>query len=245
MSTQLAEIPKADSLELPPVTAMQLLQSAVMQGASIDTIERLAKLQKEMMEYEAKVQFNDAMERAQSKMRTIGADLLNPQTKSKYASYAKLDKALRPIYSAEGFSLSFNSGESPLPDHVRVLCDVSKGGYVKPYQLDMPNDGKGAKGGDVMTKTHATGAAVSYGMRYLVKMIFNVAVGETDDDGNCDGIGDQEVISWVDNINAARDEEDLKKFFNAAYQEAVKAKDKEALQTFRDARDKRRKELGQ
>jgi hypothetical protein len=31
---------------------------------------------------------------------------------------------------------------------------------------------------------HATGSAVTYGMRYLVKMIFNVATGENDDDGN-------------------------------------------------------------
>ena len=35
-----------------------------------------------------------------------------------------------------------------------------------------------------MTKTHATGAATQYGMRYLLKMIFNVAVGENDKDGN-------------------------------------------------------------
>lgn len=55
---------------------------------------------------------------------------------------------------------------------------------MKPYQIDMPADGKGAKGGDVMTKTHATGAAASYGMRYLLKMIFNVAIGEEDRDGN-------------------------------------------------------------
>jgi len=48
----------------------------------------------------------------------------------------------------------------------------------------MPADGKGAKGGDVMTKTHAAGSAMSYGMRYLLKMIFNVAIGENDDDGN-------------------------------------------------------------
>jgi hypothetical protein len=48
----------------------------------------------------------------------------------------------------------------------------------------MPVDGKGAKGNDVMTKTHAFGSGASYGMRYLLKMIFNVAVGEDDDDGN-------------------------------------------------------------
>lgn len=35
-----------------------------------------------------------------------------------------------------------------------------------------------------MTKTHAVGAGLSYGMRYLLKMIFNVAIGEDDRDGN-------------------------------------------------------------
>jgi hypothetical protein len=55
---------------------------------------------------------------------------------------------------------------------------------MRRYQADMPADGKGAKGGDVMTKTHATGSGMSYGMRYLLKMIFNVAVGEDDTDGN-------------------------------------------------------------
>jgi hypothetical protein len=35
----------------------------------------------------------------------------------------------------------------------------------------MPGDGKGAKGGDVMTKTHATGAALSYGQRYLAECV--------------------------------------------------------------------------
>ncbi len=35
-----------------------------------------------------------------------------------------------------------------------------------------------------MTKTHATGAGMQYGMRYLLKFSFNVAVGEDDDDGN-------------------------------------------------------------
>ena len=52
----------------------------------------------------------------------------------------------------------------------------------------MPSDGKGAKGGDVMTKTHAAGSAFTYGQRYLIKMIFNIAVGE-DDDGNRAGAG--------------------------------------------------------
>jgi hypothetical protein len=53
--------------------------------------------------------------------------------------------------------------------------------------LDSPADGKGAKGGDVMTKTQATVAAFSYGKRVHLKNIFNLA--EIDDDGNGAGGG--------------------------------------------------------
>jgi len=97
---------------------------------------------------------------------------------------------LRPIYTKHGFGLSFNTAESPIADHIRIVCEVTHiGGGSKVYHIDMPNDGKGAKGGDVMTKTHATGAAITYGCRYLLKMIFNVAVGEDDTDGNMPGDG--------------------------------------------------------
>ncbi len=65
-----------------------------------------------------------------------------------------------------------------------MLCYVARGGYTRTYKKDVASDGKGAKGNDVMTKTHASGAAGSYGMRYLLRMIFNIAVGEGDTDGN-------------------------------------------------------------
>src|SRR5262245_10882399 len=45
-----------------------------------------------------------------------------------------------------------------------------------------------AKGGDAMSRTHATASALSYGMRYLLWLIFNIAVGEGDDDGNKAGV---------------------------------------------------------
>jgi hypothetical protein len=127
--------------------------------------------------------------------------LFNHQTKSKYASYADLDRAVRPIYSDHGFSLSFDSGDNAPADCVRVVCKVAhRGGHREIHHLDMPADGKGAKGGDVMTKTHATGAAITYGKRYLLGMIFNLAVGE-DDDGNSAGgkarrEGDAPKSSW-------------------------------------------------
>jgi hypothetical protein len=132
-------------------------------------------------------EFNDKMAEAQKEMRPVAADANNPQTKSRYASYAALNRALRPVYTKHGFALSFNTSPDAPADYVRVLCDVTNCGHSRRYQIDMPADGKGAKGGDAMTKTHATGSATSYGMRYLLKMIFNIAVGEADDDGNAAG----------------------------------------------------------
>lgn len=154
-------------------------------SVDIDKLERLIAMQERIQTRDAEMAFNKALNAAQSEMRPIAANAANPQTRSRYATFDKLDRVLRPIYTLHGFSLSFDEGESPKPDHVRVLCYVSHvGGHTRTYHRDMPADGKGAKGGDVMTKTHAAGAAGSYGARYLLKGIFNVSVGEDDTDGN-------------------------------------------------------------
>jgi hypothetical protein len=147
-------------------------------------MEKLLEMFERISAKKAETEFNVAMTECQRAMRPVVAKEENSQTHSKYASYSDLDKALRPIYTANGFAISYDTADSPKPDHIRVLAYVTRGGFARSYQVDMPADGKGAKGGDVMTKTHAAGAAMSYGMRYLLKMIFNVSVGEDDKDGN-------------------------------------------------------------
>lgn len=112
---------------------------------------------------------------------------------------------------------------------MRVLCYVSHtAGHTRTYQCDMPADGKGAKGNDVMTKTHAAGSAASYGMRYLLKMIFNIAIGEDEDDGNAASAGavSEYVQGWIDFARSVRQSPNE---FNAALRDARKA--------FNDARD--------
>jgi hypothetical protein len=128
---------------------------------------------------------------------------------------------------------------------MRVLCDVSRGGHVKTYQIDMPADGKGAKGGDVMTKTHAAGAAASYGMRYLLKMIFNVAVGEDDNDGN--GAGREMEIEEFDRIKSlienAPNLDALKSIYLSAVKNGTAMGDQAAVREFAKAKDQRKAEL--
>jgi hypothetical protein len=184
--SQVAKIENAPEpmiADAPAIVAM-IERAARDPNVDIDKMERLLQMQERVLARNAEQAFNVAMTRAQSKMRAVATDSNNPQTRSRYASYAALDRAVRPIYTAEGFALSFDTADGAPDQYIRVVCHVShSGGYSRTYHIDMPADGKGAKGGDVMTKTHAVGAGSSYGQRYLLKMIFNIAIGE-DVDGN-------------------------------------------------------------
>lgn len=186
-----------------PSALLQLIERAARdQTVDIDKMERLMAMHERMVAWDAEQAFNAAMTECQGEMRQITTDAENPQTRSKYATYAQLDRYMRPIYTRHGFSLSFDEGDSPKPDHVRVICYVSHiRGHTRNYHRDMPADGLGAKGGAVMTKTHAAGAAGSYGARYLLKGIFNVAVGEYDMDGNQPP--DEDIETAKKNLEAA------------------------------------------
>lgn len=161
-----------------------------------ERVERFLDIYQRMEDRENEKLFNRDLNACQKDMRRISADAVNDQTSSRYATYAALDRALRSIYTSHGFGLSFDTDPANHEEEVRVIAYLShESGHVRKYSVDMPADGKGAKGGAVMTRTHATGAAMSYGMRYLLKMIFNVAVGEDDDDGNGAGphVGDEPI----------------------------------------------------
>jgi hypothetical protein len=138
----------------------------------------------------AEAAFNAAMTDVQRQMGRIATDAANTSTRSRYASYGALDRAIRPLYTQAGFNISFNEDISAAgADMVRVLAYVTHASvgadrvHSRTYHTDIPSDGKGAKGGDVMTKTHAHVSATSYGKRVLLGMIFNIATGN-DDDGN-------------------------------------------------------------
>lgn len=181
---------------------IQVIERAALNpDIDVEKVERLLAMHERAMARQAKQAYSEAMNDAQEEMGPVSQDASNPQTRSKYASYVALDKALRPIYSRHGFSLSFDTADGAPEGYVRVVCEVShRTGHSTRPHLDMPADGKGAKGGDVMTKTHATMAAVSYAKRGLLKMIFNIAEGEADDDGNYGGgtITDEQMMELED-----------------------------------------------
>jgi hypothetical protein len=174
---------------------------------SADKLERLLAIQERVMGKQAEDEFNIAMSAAQSEMGPVSADALNPQTHSRYATYGTLDKALRPIYIKHGFALSFDAAEAAKPDYVRMICHVShRGGHTRTYHREMPVETTGLKGNAMATKTHASAIAESYAMRYLLKGIFNVSIGEADTDGNTNQRGPTLTDAQVADLEALMEE---------------------------------------
>jgi hypothetical protein len=225
-------------LEVRPVTPMELLNLALTNNAAIDVIERLAALQDKERARHDEIEFNDALNRIQEKIRRIAPDMVG-QKNNKYASYVAIDRVIRPIYAAEGMSLSFSHAECQKPDHIRVICRVALRGYKELYQVDWPVDTKGPKGEPIMTLTQATGVSDSYAKRYLVKDIFNISIGELDTDGDSGSNG--ELQAHIDELANAIDLDALKSSYKSAYAkyEAHPA----ALKTIIAAKNARRKEL--
>jgi hypothetical protein len=175
-----------NEMTLQPTTssALTVIERAA-KDATIDVekLERLFALQERLLARQAEESFNAAMKDVQAQELRIVRDASNPSTNSRYARLESLNKAIVPIYTKAGFSISFGAGDCPIPAHYRITAIVShQGGHSRPYQCDIPIDDKGMKGSPNKTATHAFGSTMSYGRRYLTLLIFNIAlVGEDDD----------------------------------------------------------------
>ena len=148
-----------------------------------DTIQKLLDVNLTVMDKQASIDFNQAMQKVQEELPSaIKRNKRNEQTHSNYADLEIVNKAIKPIYTKHGFSIAFSEGEAD-GDNVKVIAKVRHvSGHTEEYSTIVPMDVNGLKGNANKTKTHAKGSSLSYGRRYLTLMIFDIAT--TDDDGN-------------------------------------------------------------
>jgi hypothetical protein len=154
----------------------------------IDKMERLMRMHQEVLERKQEREFFEAMGRCQAEIPQVVRDAVNDHTKSKYARLESIAKAITPVVTKHGFSMSFGTEDSPKDGHHRVVCLLAHaGGYAREYRADLPADIAGSQGKANKTAIQAFGSTVSYGRRYLTLMIFNVALTNEDDDGEASG----------------------------------------------------------
>lgn len=203
---QLIEVPqesfsRREERALPAMQAgpTGLLQAITIAASNpsvdIEKMERLFAMHEKMVAREAEATFNDAMARAQAKMTPIVRNKANEHTRSRYADMEAINRIIVPIYSAEGLSLSYDSGRpifgsdgTPLPGPAegltRTVALVShSAGHSRVYHIDLPPDDSGSQGKVNKTKVQAAGSTNQYARRYLECMIFNLSTYD-DTDGN-------------------------------------------------------------
>lgn len=238
----------------PTSLLVAITQAASNPDVDMDKMERLYKMHQDLVNAENKKAYDAAMARAQAKMVPVATNAYNEHTKSKYARLHAINKMAVPIYGAEGISVSFDSEEIQAEDLHRTVAHVACAGHREKFHLDLPLDDIGAKGNTNKTPVHATGSMISYARRYLICMIFNIAVGD-DNDGNPErgetsfrndvpGLSEGEINTFLAQIESAGDRKILMATFADAMNAATKAKDPAAKRSFMAKKDEMMKRLG-
>lgn len=182
---------------------LSILDKAVSGNMPADTIHKLIDAQERIMAKQAEINFNSAMARLQPKLPVI--ERKSKAHNSMYAKYEDIDAKVRPIYTAEGFSVSFTSKKGS--DGVTYYGTLSHvDGHSRTAEIELPPDKSGSKN-DIQAK----GSTISYAKRYLLTMLLNIVTADEDDDGDS---ADPISQGQVDEIRALVEDtsSDIKKF---------------------------------
>ncbi|MDZ4250647.1 MAG: ERF family protein, partial [Candidatus Nanopelagicales bacterium] len=240
--------------QVAPTNLMQALAIAAADPRmDVAKVKELYAIHKEMMDREAELAFSDAMAKAQAEMQPVANNAYNDHTKSGYAKLEAIDRAITPIHTKYGLSMSYDTetrnDADPVPDGMlRIVAWVRhSGGHKERHHIDLPPDDAGAQGKVNKTGVQARGSSNAYGRRYLKLMAFNLSTFD-DKDGNSsrnNGTRMEEKIlaDYLAAIDGAGDEPELLKTFGQAWNKAEDLKDKDAQRQLINARDLCRKKL--
>ncbi len=161
--------------------ADSLLSQAVAAGASIDTLERLMALRKEMRAEHAKEAFNAAMAAFQSECpvikKTKAVKLKSGGVAYKYAPIENIISQVKDLIQKHGFrylvTMEFNGGL------VKAICHVVHTlGHEEASPFEIPLGTKT----DIMSQTQVVAAASTFAKRYAFLNAFGIMTGDEDND---------------------------------------------------------------
>lgn len=154
-------------------------------NVDVGKMQALLDMQAQIMAEQARAAFNAAFARLNlPRIPKLGiVDRGQGKGKFPYAKWEDIDAKIRPLLSAEGFSLSFDTkpcGEG----HIVVIgtlrhreghCETAS---IGPLALDTSGN---------KNPVQAVGSTTSYGKRYTASMLLNLTFGGDDDDGKAGG----------------------------------------------------------
>lgn len=221
---------------------MSLIQWAIVNNASADQVERLFDLQLRLEAEKSRREYNEAMAQFKRNPPTITKNVQKKAGNMElhYASLDNVVDTLTQALSAVGIRHEWKVKQDQAM--IAVTCILSHiAGHREETTISAVADNSGSK-----NSIQAIASTVTYLQRYTLLAATGMAAAGTDNDGGAaagPAMPEKDVVAALDAIEAARNEDELKRVFNANYTEADKVGDKAAKAAFIKARDKRKAEL--
>ncbi len=174
-----------------PAQETGLVLAAIQNKMPVEFIEQMMDLQDRYDEKEARKAYFKAVAKFKSNIPTVLKDKINQHTdNSPYSSIGNLLGTVNPELGKHDLSASFNIKDSDDFAFITVSGILTHSeGHSEKTSMTFDVETTGAKGGQVMTKTHARMSALTYAMKATFSAIVGIAAIDPihDDDGNAAG----------------------------------------------------------
>jgi hypothetical protein len=189
VAAQVQEAREVQTASQPPApTSLLPAIISLAKDASVDVakLDALLKMQAQMEDRQARQAFTEAFTRLSARLPRVkknGTIDLGKGREIAFAKWEDMDAVIRPAYTAEGFSLSFNSAQRDGGGLVVTGELTHRSGHFKTAEIPLPLDS-----GPGRNNLQAVGSTLSYGKRYVAEMLLNIVREGDDDDGNKGGV---------------------------------------------------------
>lgn len=170
------------SLTITQDSAEALISRAIDKNVSVETMEKLLAMRRELKKEFAKEMFDESMAKFQGECPVIGKDkaVLNKDKTTTRYKYAPLDiivKQAQEYLKNNGFSFSINTEVEN--SWVTAICKVThKLGHSEISQFKIPIDPEA-----FMNQQQKFASALTFAKRYAFCNAFGILTGDEDDDG--------------------------------------------------------------
>lgn len=145
-------------------------------SCDLDKMERLLGMQERVLAKQAEQSFNSAMAAMQSEIPSIAERGTGHNIK--YATLEDIVDTVRPIMNKYGFAVSFRINQQAANAIAVTGVLMHKDGHREETSMTLAADTSGSK-----NAVQAIGSSVSYGKRYVLCAMLNIATRGEDDDG--------------------------------------------------------------
>jgi len=196
------EVAKKETSEVAPQnmagSMMQVISNAAANPAvDVVKMEKLLDMQERIINKESEMKFNTAVAEMQNSLPTIsknGQIVVNNVIRSTYATFDDILTTVKPVMKEYGLAMTFKIDTSA--DAIKVTgILMHREGHREETTMTLPLDNSGSK-----NSVQAMGSSISYGKRYIVCAMLNLATGD-DNDGNSEPISTDQVMTLAKKLN--------------------------------------------